>query len=283
MLVSFGVTEFLVIGISLLVIRLVVGRDWPRQLALRAPSLVHTLIALAAFPGLVLAGNGSYDLLRNVFHLKSLSDLGVPGMEEMVKVFNQWDLSLAVLLIGVGPGIGEELWCRGFLGRGLVGRYGPVLGVLFSSFFFGLIHVDPCQGTMAALLGIWLHFVYLTTRSLYLPMLLHFLNNSLAVSASRFSALKAVDQGADIPLAVYAAAGFLLLAVGWALYISRVRLVDEHNHPFQPLYPGVAYPPPGSSVRLERPRSLLAVLLAGMGLVVFVATCCAAYFTQSTR
>jgi membrane protease YdiL (CAAX protease family) len=276
MLVAFYVTEALVIGVSLLVIRLVVGRDWPRQLALRLPGLPHTLMALAAFPALVLTANGFYAFLRQVVHLPSISDMGVPGMEEMVKVFNGWPLPVAVLLIGMGPGIGEELWCRGFLGRGLVGRYGPVLGILFSSFFFGLIHVDPCQGTMAALLGLCLHYVYLTTRSLYLPILLHFLNNSLAVTAMRFERLRAVEESpSSIPLAVYAAAAALLIVIALALWGSRARLVSEDaSEPgWRPDYPGVAYPPAGSGVRVERPGSMPALVVTTTALLAFGLTC----------
>src|SRR5262249_2455883 len=63
--VTFVITELCVVGLSWLVIRLVVGRDWPRRLALRRPSLVHFLLVLASVPGLVLLANGSYYVLRN--------------------------------------------------------------------------------------------------------------------------------------------------------------------------------------------------------------------------
>ena len=45
--VGIGITELLVVGFSLLIIRLVVGRDWMRQLALRPPGAAHTLLAEA--------------------------------------------------------------------------------------------------------------------------------------------------------------------------------------------------------------------------------------------
>ena len=74
-------------------------------------------------------------------------------MEAMVKEFRTWPWQFGVLVIGLGPGLSEELWCRGFLGRGLVEHYGVILGVLLTSFLFGLIHGDPHQGTMAMLMG----------------------------------------------------------------------------------------------------------------------------------
>jgi hypothetical protein len=48
---------------------------------------------------------------------------------------------------------------------------------------------------------------------------------------------------------------FLLAAVGWAMYHSRVRLlvfvIDQP--PWRPDYPGVEYPPAGSSTVVWRP------------------------------
>jgi membrane protease YdiL (CAAX protease family) len=355
--VGLFIIELTVIGFSLLVIRLVVGRDWTRQLSLRRPSVAHTLLAVASLPALMLLGNVGYDVLRHVLHVPSMSDglagtvlfllaemlvLGIvllmagllagwdwtrrlavrppnpmdgfiglasmiallllslgayeamrqglglsdksgfalSGMEEMVQLFSKWPWPFAVLVIGLGPGIGEELWCRGFLGRGLLGNYGAVLGILASSFFFGLIHIDPCQGTMAIFMGLWLHFVYLTTRSLWLPMLLHFLNNSLAVLLPRFPQLEAINANpGDIPVSVYVTAGLLLAGVAYALYQSRARLAPQTPEQillWRPAYESVEYPPADSGAQVIRPSlSPSALALAGGGFFLFLAACVA--------
>jgi membrane protease YdiL (CAAX protease family) len=276
--VTFAITEVFVVGLSWLVIRLVVGRDWPRSLALRRPSLVHFLLVLASVPGLVLLANGAYYVLRNVLHVPSISDLGLPGMEEMGGVFANWPWQLAVLVIGLGPGLGEELWCRGFLGRGLVGRYGAWVGIILTSFYFGLIHIDPCQGAMAMLMGFFLHFVYLTTRSFWMPVLLHFLNNSLAVITPRVQGLQLVEQEpSEIPLYLFAAAALLIAGIGWALYRSRVRLAAADGvspPPWRPAYPSVEYPPPDSGTVVVRPLpDVRSALLAVAGIAAFVVAC----------
>jgi membrane protease YdiL (CAAX protease family) len=275
--VAMFVAELAVVGVSWLVLRLVVGRDWPRRVALRRPGLTHLVLVLIGFPAMVLLANGAYEVLRKVLHVPSISDLGLPGMEEMVKQFATWPAAFAVLVIGLGPGIGEELWCRAFLGRGLVGRYGPIVGVLLTSFFFGLIHIDPAQGTMAVLMGLWLHYVYLTSRSLWLPMLLHFLNNSFAVLAPRIESLQQLDEAPGaISNWIFVGSALLLAAVGWALYQSRARLVPDAEEgliPFrwQPAYPGVEYPPPESGTRVAHPwPSLVTVVLVLVALGAFV-------------
>src|SRR5262249_26215498 len=141
------------------------------------------------------------------------------GLEEVMQMMGQWPLAARVLIIGLGPGIGEELWCRGFLGRGLLGRYGLYGGILFTSFFFGLIHLHPTQGLMAMMMGICLHYIYVTSRSLLLPMLLHFLNNSLSVLAPDIPTLRDLDKSWDqIPAVFWVGALVLAAAVGYALY-----------------------------------------------------------------
>ena len=272
---AFFVTEVLVIGVSLLVIRLVVGADWKRQLAVRRPSGPHLGLAVASLPGLVVLANAAFLLLKRV--LPDLAQMfGMPNMEQMVSIFGTWPWPFGVLVIGLGPGLGEELWCRGFLGRGLVGRHGVVLGVIFSSFFFGLIHIDPCQGTMAMLMGLFLHFTYLATRSLWVPVLLHFLNNSLAVVESRIPALKTLDADpATAPLHLFAAAAVLLAVVIWALYTSRARLAPkEIGALWRPTAPGVEYPPEGSGIEVVHPRpSALAFGLTLLALAAFFVSC----------
>lgn len=268
-------TELLVIGFSWLIVRLVVGRDWKRQLALCRPSFSHTILALAGFPALVLLGNIAYDVLRRSLHVPSLSDFGLSGMEEMMQIFTKWPWGFSVLVIGLGPGIGEELWCRGFLGRGLIGNYGVVLGIFATSFFFGLIHLDPCQGTMAMFMGLWLHFVYVTTRSLILPMLLHTLNNSFAVLITRVPQLESIEvQPSDIPWMVYVSALLLILGVGYALYQSRARLAGmspEQALWWRPAFAGVEHPPADSGMRVVHPLpSVTAAALVGAGFLLFV-------------
>jgi hypothetical protein len=176
----------------------------------------------------------------------------------------------------VGPGIGEELWFRGFLGRGLVGRY-RLLGILLTSLLFGLIHLEPRQVVYAMFIGVVLHLSYLATRSLLVPILIHTVNNTLSVLTLHSSALQSVDIPAQrIPWHVYATAALLVMAVGWAIWRTRVLLVDQSakgGDPWRPAYAGVEYPPPDSATRvLHRAPDLWTCLVVLAGLAAFAAT-----------
>ena len=124
------------------------------------------------------------------------------------------------------------------------------------------------------LMGLWLHFVYLTTRSLLLPMLLHFLNNSLSVLAIRAPQLQTIElHPSDIPWLVYVSALLLLGGVAFALYQSRARLgamSAEQILVWRPPFEGVEYPPSDSGRRVVHPSpSLAAGVLAGGGFLLF--------------
>jgi membrane protease YdiL (CAAX protease family) len=278
MAVAFFITELLVIATSWAALRVVNGRDWARKVAVRRPGIIHLVLVVLSFPALSLMANGLVEVLSELAKRRGLGggEFEEP-MREMVQIFTQWPWAFAVLVVGVGPGIGEELWCRAFLGRGLMGRHGVVAGAILTSFFFGAIHVFPIQGTMAALMGLWLHFVYLTTRSLWMPILLHFLNNSLAVTVTRFEALRAIEEApGGIPGYVYLTAAVLLVAIGGALYESRARLVGELGGPplWVPEYPGVEWPPAGSGTRVARPLPSLGVVgLVALSFLAFVGAC----------
>jgi hypothetical protein len=118
-------------------------------------------------------------------------------------------------------------------------------------------------------MGLWLHFTYLICRSLWVPMLLHTLNNSLAVTQSTrtgdsypflegiTSLLQAMEQAeTSNPYLVLFGATCLLAAVAWALYQARTRLVtrtEDLRPPWRPDFPGVEYPPAGTSTVVWRP------------------------------
>jgi membrane protease YdiL (CAAX protease family) len=251
---SFLLAQLITLTWAWATVRFAVGKDWSQRLAGQPPLMQFALTTVGLATVLVV---GLLVFRAAVSQLPRIPYDGPPLMEAMVEKFRHWPWWLAVLVIGVGPGLSEELWCRGFLGRGLVGRYGVMLGVVLTSYLFGLIHGEPHQGTMAVLMGLALHFSYLMTRSLWVPILLHTLNNSLSVVATKLSPeLAKIDsQPEAIPGVLYAAAGLLLLAAGWALYRCRTWIVsfEEKGRGWQPPLAGVAHPPAESGAWLERP------------------------------
>jgi tetratricopeptide (TPR) repeat protein len=125
------------------------------------------------------------------------------------------------------PGLGEELFFRGFLGRGLVARYGPVRGILATSLLFAVTHVDPVQVSYTFLLGVALHVVYLTSGSFVAPVLLHTLYNLAGLTLRRSILTGTVDFGSPdgtvvVPPLLLLTALAAALLLGWLFYATRL-------------------------------------------------------------
>jgi membrane protease YdiL (CAAX protease family) len=263
-----AVADVVVLAFALVVTRLLVGPEWQRRLALRRPAVTQLLLAIFGLPALMYISSGVHVLAKQV-----LPTFGY--QKGIIASLDPWPTWLGVLAIGLGPALSEELWYRGFLGRGLVGRYGPIGGVMITSLFFGIMHVDPPHIVATAVMGILLHFSYLMTRSLWVPMLLHFLNNSAAVLLAKVPALGVFDDPKDqVAVPIYLVALALWAAVGWALYRSRPYLpaVPEGNREsWRPEFPSVEHPPSGCGAVLVRPRpDWLAVTLVVIAFTGFV-------------
>ncbi len=87
----------------------------------------------------------------------------------------------AVLVIGLGPGIGEELLFRGYIQTRLRRRWGPGWAILLTSILFGVMHIDPVQGTFAMGVGFFLGYLTERTGSLWPAMVCHTVNNMVSI------------------------------------------------------------------------------------------------------
>lgn len=266
--------QLLSILFAWLMIRLLVGRDWKRELAFRLPSLQHLVLILIGLPAFLILPEAIVALARMLLPTTDYQ-------KELNQLLEQWPLAYGILAVAIGAGIGEELWCRGFLGRGLLGRYGFLGGVVLTSLLFGAMHVDPPHIVGTAFMGVALHYVYITTRSLVAPMIIHALNNGIAFvlvylareNRGLHEFLERLDQvplPSRVPL--YAACVILLGVVGWALYRTRTDILSSPSsaqEEWQPEYPGVQLPPADSGAFLHTPRlgvGMLGVVLISMAL-----------------
>jgi membrane protease YdiL (CAAX protease family) len=146
--------------------------------------------------------------------------------------------------------LAEEVFFRGFLGRGLVGRYGVLVGVGLTSLWFGVLHYDYWGHIVGAmLLGIGLHAVYLMTRTIVAPIFIHGLNNSLALlgAFAQQGTLAVMSRPArPTPSLWYAMATAVaaIATLGAILYQTRTRWVLPDGREWSPGYAGAEMPPP---------------------------------------
>ena len=95
------------------------------------------------------------------------------------------DLIINLLILAVLPAIGEELVFRGFLQKKIISFSNkPYLAILFTAFLFSIIHMQ-FEGVLPRfILGSVLGFLFYFSSNIWIPIIAHFINNSLIVILS---------------------------------------------------------------------------------------------------
>ncbi|MFA4836348.1 MAG: CPBP family glutamic-type intramembrane protease [Dehalococcoidia bacterium] len=89
-----------------------------------------------------------------------------------------WMLPLTAVLIAP---LAEEIFFRGFLFTGLRRRYGWLMAALISSAIFALMHLEPYAIPPLFLLGFLFAYLYHRSNSIWIPIAMHFIVNSIAM------------------------------------------------------------------------------------------------------
>ena len=100
----------------------------------------------------------------------------IPTDESALMLYEQMTNAWAIptiILIGVLPGLMEELTFRGYVQQRFIGRWGPTVGIVVSSVIFGIFHVTPHAAAMATIIGFWLGFVAWKTNSVWPTVFCH--------------------------------------------------------------------------------------------------------------
>lgn len=122
--------------------------------------------------------NFTINIFFGTFIEKYSADLGIQASTPI-------EIILCYVLYAVLPAIIEEWGFRGILCKNLL-PYGKGGAILISSIIFGIAHVDPPRIIFATAFGMVLAVCYEYTGSLKIPMLIHFINNTISVTASLF-------------------------------------------------------------------------------------------------
>jgi hypothetical protein len=157
----------------------------------------------------------------------------------------------------------------------LCARYGLIAGVVVTSILFGLLHIDPAYALVTAIMGAYLHFVYLASRSIWVPIILHVVNNGVAV-------LIALAEDAEPkPLApIYYLVSFsLVLFASIALWTGRAEIQPVRGNEedwwagpsWKPEYPGISAPPPEAAAEVRLGYAVMSPAAMVLTLVSFVA------------
>lgn len=108
---------------------------------------------------------------------------GTPEQEDIAEAFGT--LPVQILLIAIAAPISEEVCFRGLLYGGLRGRLPAIAAALIAALVFGALHATTGVSAVPPLIafGFVLCLLYEKTGSIVPGIILHMLNNSIALAA----------------------------------------------------------------------------------------------------
>lgn len=153
---------------------------------------------------------------------------------EMLRTTNIIEVMLVVFVVSIVPAVSEELFFRGFVQKSFEQKYRPWLAVFITSLVFGLYHFNPYGLIALVALGIYLGFAAYMSESIIIPMLIHFLNNFLAITAFLLFGSDEFMNDPTIEAAELSSyvTSFLLLLVVFLLFIYFIKkYYQSHINP----------------------------------------------------
>jgi membrane protease YdiL (CAAX protease family) len=122
--------------------------------------------------------------------LDNLVNYVLPMPEMLINVFDtliaKQAFVVAIIVMGIIPGIMEELLFRGLILDGLRRNYSQKKAIITSALLFGLVHLNPWQFYSGLIIGIISAFICIKTNSITLSIYIHFFNNFLYTIAARY-------------------------------------------------------------------------------------------------
>ena len=228
------VQDIFMLILPALVTALIVTRQPVRLLAL-APmptgrmTLLAIVVMLVASPAMswIIRLNASLHLPESMAEieaaLRAMEDAAEGTVQMMLGAHTPGNLIMNVLIIGVMAGFSEELFFRGALQR-LLGttRMSRNAAVWVAAIVFSAVHFQFFGFVPRMLLGVFFGYLLVWSGSVWLPMLIHTLNNTLFVVLQHFTGSGDPQLGEAGEGTAAVVMSVLLTAAGiWLLYRQR--------------------------------------------------------------
>ena len=144
------------------------------------------VIAFMPFDGLIIEWNQNLHFPETLAPLEQWirnKEKSLEGVTKYLTTFRTTgQLMVALLVIAIIPGIGEEVLFRGILQRNLTyWTNNPHVGIWLAAALFSAIHVQFLGFFPRMLLGALFGYLYLWSGNLWVPILAHFVNNGFTV------------------------------------------------------------------------------------------------------
>jgi len=101
----------------------------------------------------------------------------------MLNADSVFEGAFIVIVVAMVPALCEEVFFRGYVQTSFELRVKPLGAAFLSALFFGLYHFNPYGLIALVILGMYFSFSAYMSNSIVVPIILHFINNFIAVIA----------------------------------------------------------------------------------------------------
>lgn len=147
---------------------------------------------------------------------------------DILKMENSWELVRNIILVALLPAIGEELFFRAGIQKELLKFFERKdIAIILTAIIFSAFHLEFDGFLPRFFLGLILGYVYYWSGSIWVSMIIHFINNSLLVITAYFTSenledLVSTKSTEVIPL-------YILLMSITAVFVIRHRMYQMYR------------------------------------------------------
>jgi len=168
---------------------------------------------------------GTYLLANEIVNFLAFLFPGAIQNLDAVNSFLTFDnLFLSILIVAISPAIFEELLFRGVVLNSFNIKNKNYLAIIISALIFGVFHMNLLQGAFAFILGLSLGFIYVKTGSLFVPIIIHFINNLFAVLMDYYNFSLPVFSSMSVALITI---GAILLVIISIIFLSNKKTIKK--------------------------------------------------------
>ena len=165
---------FIIVGIPL-VIAHYLNFDRSRLFVFKIPTakswMLATLLAIPAAFMIDYAAAASELILPMPQHYHEL-------LNRLMAFEGKWQFVVKLFVLAVLPGTCEEIFFRGLCQTSLEVKWGKNIAIFLTAGLFALLHGNPWYFHLYYLLGLFLSWVYAVSRTLWIPITCHVINNA---------------------------------------------------------------------------------------------------------
>ena len=162
--------------------------------------------------------------------MRSLEDSAADATEQLLDINSVGKLLACLFVVGFMAGLSEEMLFRGAMQLTMHdSRLGIHAAVWITAIVFSAFHLQFFGFFPRMVLGLWLGYLLVWSRSLWVPIIAHTLNNSSVVIFSYLANKGAVSEGFGDHLGLPAQGAFPWVALA-SLIVSLAVAVWAHRH-----------------------------------------------------